>query len=172
MPAAFTAGKPADVTLTIPADFADTLKDEAAKQNLADAAASVNMTAVLSGDGFAVTPDETQSQPLTMGQPTEFRWSVTATNGAKGPLHADVGADLLGAGSDTLSLGQVQKNQGLGVQVTPRVLGAALLVLIAILVVAWLARGRGTPSRSSSARRASRRARGERPLDLGDAQSA
>lgn len=164
-PDRFTANQPADVTLTIPAGFADTLRSEAAKNGLTDAAASVNMTAVLSGDGFSVTPDETLSLPLTVGQPTEFKWTVTALPGAKGPLHADVGADLLGGGSDTLALGSVQKQAGLGIKFTPRVLGAGLLVLIAILLVAWLARGRG-PSRPASARRASRAARGARPLDM------
>ncbi len=168
-PERFTANQPADVTLTIPAGFADTLRGEAQKDGLADAAASVNMTSVLSGDGFSVTPDETQSQPLTVGQATEFRWTVTAQPGAKGPLHADIGADLLGGGSDTLALGSVQKAGSLGVKLTPRVVGAAILVLILALVVVWLARGRG-PSRSASARRASRSARagGARPLDMGE----
>jgi len=169
-PDRFTANQPADVTLTIPAGFADTVRTEAQKNGLSDAAASVNMTGVLSGDGFSVTPDETQSQPLTVGQETTFRWTVTAQPGAKGPLHADVGADLLGGGSDTLALGSVQKAAGLGVKLTPRVVGAAILVLILALVVVWLARGRGGPSRSASARRASRNARssaGGRPLDMG-----
>ncbi len=165
-PGSFTANQPADVSLTLPADFADTLKGEAQKDGLGDAAASVNMNAILSGDGFAVTPDDTQSAPLTVGQPTQFHWTVTAQPGAKGPLHADVGADLLGGGSDKLALGSVQKSAGMGVKLTPRVIGASLLVLIAALVVAWLARGRG-PTRSAAARRASRRAvRGGRPLDM------
>ena len=170
-PQRFTANQPADVSLTIPAAFADTLRTEAQKNGLSDAAASVNLTAVLSGDGFSVTPDETQSQPLTVGQPTEFRWTVTAQPGAKGPLHADVGADLLGGGSDTLALGSVQKQAGFGVKPTPRMVGAAILVLILALVVVWLARGRG-PSRPASARRASRAARGgARPLDMGTSES-
>jgi len=169
-PQRFTANQPADVSLTIPAAFYDTLRAEAEKNGLSDAAASVNLTAVLSGDGFSVTPDETQSQPLTKGQPTEFRWTVTAQPGAKGPLHADVGADLLGGGSDTLALGSVQKQAGFGVKPTPRMVGAAILVLILALVVVWLARGRG-PSRPASARRASRAARGARPLDMGTTES-
>ena len=165
-PTSFTANQPSDVTLTIPAGFGDTLKGAAQKDGLGDAAASVNMTAILSGDGFSVTPDDTQSVPLAIGQPTKFVWTVTAQTGAKGPLHADVGADLLGGGSDKLSLGSVQKSAGMGIKLTPRVIGASLLVLIAALVVAWLARGRG-PTRSATARRASRRAaRGGRPLDM------
>ncbi len=169
LPARFTANQPADVSLTLPATFADTLHKEADKQGLSDAAASVNMTSVLAGDGFSVTPDDTQSQPLTVGQPTEFHWTVTAQPGAKGPLHADVGADLLGGGSDTLSLGSVQKNAGMQLKMTPRMLGAGILALIVILVLGWLARGRNTPTRSASARRAGRQARGAgfaRPLDM------
>jgi hypothetical protein len=164
-PPRFTANTPADVTLTVPAGFYDTLHKEAEKNGLTDSAASVNMTAVLSGEGFSVTPDETQSVPLTVNQPTEFRWTVTAQPGAKGPLHADVGADLLGGGSDTLALGSVQKAGGFGPKLTPAIIGWAILVLVAALVVAWLARGRG-PTRSASARRASRQARGARPLDM------
>ena len=169
LPARFTANQPADVSLTLPATFAETLRKEADKQGLSDAAASVNMTSVLAGDGFSVTPDDTQSQPLTVGQPTEFHWTVTAQPGAKGPLHADVGADLLGGGSDTLSLGSVQKNAGMQLKMTPRMLGAGILALIVILVLGWLARGRNTPTRSASARRAGRQARGSgfaRPLDM------
>ncbi|CAN5188945.1 hypothetical protein BH09PSE2_BH09PSE2_23800 [soil metagenome] len=169
LPARFTANQPADVSLTLPATFAETLRKEADKQGLSDAAASVNMTSVLAGDGFSVTPDDTQSQPLTVGQPTEFHWTVTAQPGAKGPLHADVCADLLGGGSDTLSLGSVQKNAGMQLKMTPRMLGAGILALIVILVLGWLARGRNTPTRSASARRAGRQARGSsfaRPLDM------
>ena len=165
-PARFTANQPADVTLTVPATFAAAVRDEAGKDGLSDAAASVNLTAVLAGEGFAVTPGETQSQPLTPGEITEFHWTVTAQPNAKGSLHADMGADLLGSGSDSLALGSVQKAAGTGVKLTPKVVGAALLVLIAALIVAWLARGRGEPTRSASARRASVAAR-NRPLDMG-----
>ena len=168
VPGAFTANEPADVTLTLPAEFAQTLRDAAAENQLSDAAAAVNLTAVLSGDGYAVTPDATQSQPLVAGQPTEFHWSVTAQPDAKG-LHADMGADLIGAGSDMLNLGTVQSS-GMGFKLTPRVLGAGILVLIAILVVAGLARGRSSPSRSSSARRNARQARRDppRPVSLSE----
>ena len=164
-PASFTPNQSVDVTLTIPAGFGDTLQSEAKKDGLADAAASVNMTALLSGDGFAVSPDDMQSAPLVAGQPNVFHWTVTAQPSAKGPLHADVGADLLGGGSEKLALGSVQKTAGSGIKLTPRVVGASLLFLIAALVVAWLARGRG-PTRSASARRASRFARDNRPLDM------
>jgi hypothetical protein len=135
-PARFTAGQPADVSLAIPAGFGDTLKSAAQKDGLGDAAASVNMTALLSGDGFAVTPNDTQSVPLTSGQPTEFHWTVTAQSGAKGPLHADVGADLIGGGgSDKLTLGSVQA--GGHASFGGRALGITLLVLLAGLALIW-----------------------------------
>jgi uncharacterized iron-regulated membrane protein len=160
-PANFTANQPADVVLTIPAGFADTLKEEAQKDGLADAAASAKMTALLAGDGFTVSPKDTQSAPLTAGQPTEFRWTVIAQAGAKGPLHADVGVDLLGGGSDRLALGSVEKTAALGSKLVARIIGASILVLIAALLVAWLARGSG-PSRPASGRPAPRNGR---PID-------
>jgi hypothetical protein len=76
---------------------------------------------------------------------------------------------LLGSGSDTLALGSVQKQAGLGVKATPRIIGAAILFLILALAVVWLARGRG-PARSATARRASQAARST-PADLGAAGS-
>ncbi len=142
-----SVNKPAEVTLTLPADFAQTLRDEAAKAGLADAAASVNITAQLSGDGYAVTPDEAQSRPLTVGQPTEFHWTATPEMGAKGPLNAQVGAVLLGGGSEPVALGTVVKTDHKGFHVSPRAVGAALLALIAVLVLSWLARGRGNGDR-------------------------
>ena len=163
-PARFTPNQPTDVSLTVPASFADTLRNEAQKDALSDAAASANMTAVLAGDGFAVLPADTQSTPLASGQPTEFHWTVTAQPGAKGPLHADVGANLLGAGSDALVLGSVQKASGRSATLAPRIIGASLLVLIAALVVGWLARAR----RPVAARGATGRVTREgRPLDMG-----
>ena len=163
-PGKLVANRPADVSLSLPADFAETVRSEAGKVGLADAAASANVTALLSGDGYAITPDETQSQPLTVGQPTEFHWTVTAQPDAKGPLRADVGADLLGGGSETLSLGTVVKSGATGFQLTPRAIGAIILALIVILVLAWLGRGRSTPARPVQVRR--REDYTGRPLDI------
>lgn len=171
-PDRFVANQPAEVTLTVPAEFAQTLRDEAAKNDLADAATSVNLTAVLSGDGFAVTPDSTQSRPLVEGQPTEFQWTVTAQQGGAGPLHAELGADLLGAGSDTLSLGSVQSGGGLQLpKFGARAWGFAILALIAAVVIGLLSRGRGSPSRSAAARREGRRARTSRPMSFSESEA-
>jgi hypothetical protein len=165
-PSSFAANQPTDVTLTLPAAFADTVKSESAKQGLADEAASVSLAALLSGDGFTVAPSDEQAVTLKSGQPTEYHWTVTAEPNAKGPLHADVSANLLGGANEKLALGSVQTSAGNGIKLSPRIVGASLLVLITAILVAWLARGRG-PTRSAAARRASRQAaRGGRPLDM------
>jgi len=169
-PTVFVANTPAEVTLTLPASFADTLNSEARKNGLSDASASVNLTALLSGAGFVIVPGEVQAQPLVLGKQTEFRWTITSQPGAKGPLHADVGADLLGAGSETLALGSLQSQTGSGVTPTPRLIGLVILILILGLVGAWLFRGRGTGS-SALARRASTEARPAPPLDMGAGES-
>jgi hypothetical protein len=124
------------------------------------------MTALLSGEGYVTTPNDTQSVLITAGQPTQFRWTVTAQPNAKGPLHADVGVDLLGGGSQKLALGSVQP-KAVGAGIKPQAIGIALLLLLAALVIAWLARSRG-PTRSMSARRASRLATRDanRPFDM------
>jgi len=166
-PSSFAANQPTDVTLTLPTAFADTVKSEADKQGLTDEAASVSLAALLSGDGFAVTPSDEQAVTLKSGQPMEYHWTVTAEPNAKGPLHADVSANLLGGVNEKLALGSVQTSAGNGVKLSPpQIVGASILVLIAAIFVAWLARSRG-PTRSAAARRASRQAaRGGRPLDM------
>jgi len=171
-PDRFTANQPADVTLTLPAEFSQVMQQEAARNDLSDAAATVNVTAVLSGDGFAVTPDVSQSRPLAQGQPTEFQWTVTAQPGQRGQLNADVGADLLGAGSDTLSLGSVQSGGFRLPELSGRAWGFGLLVLLGAIIIAFLARGRRAPSRSATARRDSRRARRDtRPMTLSESEA-
>jgi hypothetical protein len=142
-PAHFTPNQPAEVSLAIPAGFADTLHTEAQKDGMADQAASVNITALLSGDGYTVLPADTQSGPLAAGQPTTFAWTVTAQPKAKGPLHADVGADLLGGGSQKLTLGSVQP-AGAHASIGARAFGIVLLVLLAGIVLIWASTRRRT----------------------------
>jgi hypothetical protein len=144
-PPHFTVAQPAQVSLAIPAGFADTLHNEAQKAGLADQAASVNMTALLSGDGYTVLPADTQSGPLAAGQPTTFAWTVTARPHAKGPLRADVGADLLGGGSQKLTLGSVQP-AGAHASVGARAFGVVLLVLLAGVALIWASTRRRKPT--------------------------
>lgn len=127
-------GAPGDVSLTVPQDFAEGLKSEAQRGGLADAAASTALTARLAGEGYAVSPADAQSQPLTAGKPTEFRWTVTRMDAAKGPLTAEVGADLLGGGKQHLDLGTLTASQSRRGGVSPKAIGVGILALIAVLV--------------------------------------
>lgn len=143
-------GQTADVTLTIPGDFAQTLRTEAASQNLSDQATSANLEATLSGDGYAIVPNETQALPLTLGAPTVFHWKVTpqstAQGATQGPLHADLHANLLAA-NHVLNLGSIKTHGGM----FGRVIGVGLLVVIALVLLGWVTRSR-RPTPSSGAK--------------------
>ncbi len=144
-PSHFDAGRTVEVSLTLPADFVQTLQADAAQQGLGDAAASVNMTSTLSGDGYVVTPDQPQSLPLALGQPIVFHWKVTpqaAGQGnvqAGGPIQASVSADLLSQGR-SLPLGTLKA--ATAGRAGGRILGLGLLVVIAAVVLGWAMRRR------------------------------
>ncbi len=141
-----SAGRPGDVTLTLPPDFADGLRAQAKKNGLADAAASANLTAQLTGDGYTVIPADPQSQPLTAGQATTFKWTVTPQPNARGPLRAQVGADLLGGGVQHVDLGTVQQAAGAPYKLSAQAVGWILLGAIALVLAGlFLARGRRPP---------------------------
>ena len=158
----FAVNTPADVTLTVPAAFADTLRTEAGRQGLADDAASAALTSRLSGDGYVVIPDAAQRQVIVAGQPTVFHWTATQQPGARGPLQAQLGAQLLGGGQDVLDLGAVKAgpNGGAGW----KIVGGVLLALVLALVVALFTRS----GRTRPAVVARRRDVGvQRPFDMG-----
>jgi hypothetical protein len=134
----FQAGQTVDVTLTLPADFAQQAHDEAGKVGLTEAASSVNIDAHLTGVGYTIVPDQAQAQPLLLGQPTVFHWKVTPTSAAVGAVRADLTADLLTVGH-SLPLGSVQSQAGMSnVHVSGRWIGVGLLVLVVVVVAGWL----------------------------------
>jgi hypothetical protein len=134
----FQAGQTVDVSLTLPANFAQQAHDEAAKVGLADAAGSVNIDAHLTGTGYTIVPDQTQAQPLLLGQPTVFHWKVTPTSAAVGAVKADLTADLLTVGK-SLPLGSVQSQTSIsGIHLSGRLIGVGLLILVLVIVAAWL----------------------------------
>jgi len=157
-PAKAERGQKANVALVLPASFAQAIRRAAETNGLISAGAPLNVTATLAAPGFKVEPTEPQLQPLQSGQPTEFHWSLTPEDKAlKGPLKASVCVEAP-AGAEPLCLGDVGPAKP-GLHVNSQVLGAALLIVIISLVIAWLARGRRTPpSRSAAARRAARAA--------------
>ncbi len=134
----FQADQTVDVTLTLPAAFAQQAHDEAAKAGLADAAGSVNIDAHLTGTGFTIVPDQAQAQPLLLGQPTVFHWKVTPTAAAVGAVKADLTADLLTVGR-SLPLGSVQSQAAINsLHISGRLIGVGLLILVLVIVAGWL----------------------------------
>ncbi len=165
----FVAGTPADVSLTVPASFAETLRTEAGRQGLADDAASVALIARLAGDGYVVIPDTVQRQMLAAGQPSVFHWTVTQQQGARGPLQAGIGAQLMGGGGqDQLDLGVVKVAQASGMGW--KVVGAILLLVVLAAIVALIARAGGGSNAPERRRRYPNEMRpAPRPFDMSDA---
>lgn len=158
----FAVNTPTDVTLTVPASFADTLRTEAGRQGLADDAASAALTSRLSGDGYVVIPDAAQRQVIVAGQPTVFHWTATQQPGARGPLQAQLGAQLLGGGQDQLDLGVIKAGPSGGAGW--KIVGGVLLALVIALVIALFTRS----GRKQPAVVARRRDVGvQRPFDMG-----
>ena len=149
-PSHFSAGQTSEVTLNLPAGFAQTVQTDATAQQLDAAATSSNLTATLAGDGFAVTPEEAQSQPIAIGQPIVFRWKVTPQANAKGPLQAEVTLDMPSQGR-SLPLGSVKSLAGVS-RVGGRAIGVGLLILVALLGIGWAARGRRRPLPTGASR--------------------
>jgi hypothetical protein len=143
----FQAGHTVDVSLTLPASFAQQAHDEADKVGLADAAGSINVNAHLTGTGFTIVPDQAQAQPLLLNQPTVFHWKVTPTSAAIGAVKADLSADLLTVGR-SLPLGSVQSQAGVSnIHLSGRLIGVGLLILVLVIVAGWLASRSGrTPA--------------------------
>jgi hypothetical protein len=135
-----------DVTLTLPADFAQTVQSEAGKQGLASELSSLNLTATLSGDGYTVVPADPQTLPLAQGQATVFRWKVTPTAASRGALSATVKAAAPGA-NHALDLGAKATGASAG---AGRLLGIGLLAVVALGLLGWAAQRR-RPSGPSGA---------------------
>lgn len=135
-------GAPGDVSLSVPPDFGDGLRNEAKRAGMADAASSAAITAKLTGDGYAVSPSEAQSQPLMSGKATDFRWTVTKMDAARGPLQAEIGADLLGGGRQHLDFGAITAKAPASFRLSPRALGVGLLLLVVILAGVLMSGGR------------------------------
>lgn len=95
-------GKPGGVSLSLPANLLDVLRDQAAKFGFKRAARKADVSATLSGDGYAVTPNGAQTQALKSGQAAQFAWQVTPGQNANGPLRAQVSASLKGQGEPKL----------------------------------------------------------------------
>jgi hypothetical protein len=99
------AGKPGVVTLNLPADLFARVRNEAERAGLGHDARKFDLTATLTGDGYAIAPTGPQSigapaPGAPPGQAPAFAWQVQPQAGLPaGPLKADLTAQLKGAGA-------------------------------------------------------------------------
>jgi hypothetical protein len=102
-------GKPGGVSLSLPGNLFDMLRDQAAKFGFRRAARQAEVSATLAGNGYAISPANPQTVPLKHGEAPKFFWQVTPGQNANGPLQAQVNATLTGQGAPKLlSLGSLQ----------------------------------------------------------------
>lgn len=166
--------QPGAVSLTLPQTLFDLLRQQAAKLGLDRNARLVDITAILKGDGYDITPNGAQTVRLKAGEAPSFQWQVKPGAGALGPLRAEIGAVLRGqVKSLTLPLASIEKPApaaqdaqaatgpqpdrlidvpGVGKVPAQSLLGAGLIVLAVLLLIA-LARN------ASEAKEAMRRRR-------------
>lgn len=97
VPSTVAAGEPGVVVLTVPTSLLDRVKAEAGKLGLGVAARVVDLRARLTGPGYVIVPDETQSARLQADAPTSFAWQVAPGTGEKGALEARIDGNLRGA---------------------------------------------------------------------------
>jgi hypothetical protein len=108
VPPDLSAGRPAKVVLTLPADLLESIRAKAAGVGLEGAARRTDVVIVLSGRGYAITPGGEQSAPLKLGEPAVFSWTVQPSNAPGGVLTADMTGALYGGESAaTFALGAV-----------------------------------------------------------------
>jgi hypothetical protein len=91
-------GQPGKVTLTLSQDLWATIKREAGKAGLGPNAKKTDISALLTGDGYTITPNGVQTVHLASGEAAKFDWLVTPGAGELGALKAQVDAVLAGAG--------------------------------------------------------------------------
>jgi hypothetical protein len=88
------AGKEAKVTLSLPDNLLGLIQREAAKVGLGRAARTASVSARLTGEGYSITPNGTQTARLRAGRGQSFSWMVHPTGDAREPLTAAVDARL------------------------------------------------------------------------------
>ncbi len=98
-----SAGRETRVVLTLPAGLLDSIQGKAADLGLDRAARNASVAVQLSGQGYAVTPNQEQSVRLKPGEASVFSWQVKPAGTSGGVLTADMTGAL--DGSRTFALG-------------------------------------------------------------------
>lgn len=96
VPETLAQGQEAKVTLSLPVGLLDVIQKEAAKLGLTRAARRSDVSATLTGEGYAITPNAAQTQSLKKGEAATFNWQVKPGDGEKTPLKATVEGSLKG----------------------------------------------------------------------------
>ncbi|HRD45691.1 MAG TPA: hypothetical protein PLF78_04325, partial [Caulobacter sp.] len=96
VPEGLARGEESKVSLALPANLMDIIKREAGKLGLAKAARKAEVSATLSGQGYEISPNGAQTQPVKAGEAARFDWNVKPGAGDKAPLKDTVDGALVG----------------------------------------------------------------------------
>ncbi|MEI7932546.1 MAG: hypothetical protein WCI21_05775, partial [Alphaproteobacteria bacterium] len=167
---ALADGNEGVVTLNLPPSLFARLREGAAKLGLGPAARNADAQAKLSGEGYEITPNDTQTARLKDGEAAGFTWNVKPLDNASGALHADVSAQLKGmgqaVGAHLATLDSKTKPDeakvGDKIVLSPKFIGWGLVALVAIIVLAAFGRS------SANRRQAERNRRARAAASFGD----
>lgn len=104
VPPLVAQGGPGQVSLRLPADLLAQIQAQARAVRLESAARSAEVSARLSGEGYRITPNETQTARLKSGEDLEFKWQVAPADqgqsaaSPRGDLKAQADVALTGDG--------------------------------------------------------------------------
>ena len=159
---ALADGNEGVVTLNLPPSLLARLREEAGKLGLGPQARNAEARAKLSGEGYEITPNDTQSARLKEGEAAGFTWNVKPLDNASGTLSADVGVQLKGMGKavDAHLAGLESKTKpddekgGGKVPLSPTIVGWVLAAVVAIIVFFAALGARNNRRKAERARRA------------------
>lgn len=143
---ALEPGTAGEVSLALPAKLPETLASKAEELGLAAAAEGATATATLTGGGYVIDPPGPQTVPLQAGQTPVFEWHVTPGRGDRGPLTADVSAEVGGpTDRNTLQIGELATERAEARGPGARLWWALGLIAVAIAAIAAFARRSSGP---------------------------
>lgn len=168
IPEAIAEGAEGIVVLTLPPSLAARIQTEARRVGLGSAASSVDASASLSGEGYEITPSESQTARLTAGESARFSWSVNPQESPSGTLTAEVGGVLKGGSQPrTFSMASIQKavaaelaseEEASGSRIPQQWVVFGILGALALIILGGVWRASAQRREADRRRRAERRA--------------
>jgi hypothetical protein len=129
IPDTLAKGEEAKVTLSMPANLLDIIQREAAKLGLVKPARKAEVSATLAGEGYTITPNAAQTQPLKAGEAATFNWQVKPGESEKSPLKASADGTLTGQKNKPQTFGLATLEQEVAKVVEPAASAARKLGL-------------------------------------------